>query len=127
MSVNVESIPDELKARDQWLNWRRAARDGKPTKIPYASKTGVNASVTDPSTWATFEEALAACPNYDGAGYVLTPDDPYTGVDLDRCLDPATGKLDPWARSIVDQLHSYTEVSPSGEGVRIFVRGSLPP
>ncbi|HEV8329180.1 MAG TPA: hypothetical protein VGQ08_17020 [Nitrospiraceae bacterium] len=128
MNVCFDKIPDELKARDQWVAWLRETCNGKLTKVPYqANKIGVKASVTDPTTWAAFEEALAASPKYNGVGYVLTSDDPYTGIDLDLCLDPATGKMDPWALAIVDQIHSYTEISPSGEGVRIFVRGSLPP
>jgi putative DNA primase/helicase len=49
------------------------------------------------------------------------------GVDLDKCLDPETGELENWAREIIDELDSYAEISPSGTGVHVLVRGTLPP
>jgi putative DNA primase/helicase len=124
--------PAELAKRPQWVAWRLVAREGeaKPTKVPYAPRTGRLASTTDPSTWASFEEAAAFCTSNEwasGVGYVLSADDPYVGIDLDACRDPKTGHLQPWARSIVKRLNSYTEISPSGTGLRIFVRGELPP
>jgi primase-polymerase (primpol)-like protein len=60
-------------------------------------------------------------------GFVLTPDDPFVGIDLDHCYDPATGTIAPWAEALVRELDSYTEITPSGTGLRIFVRGQLPP
>jgi len=96
--------------------------------VPYNARTGRLASTTDPSTWTTFEEAAAFCAreNYSGVGYVLAADDPYVGVDLDGCRNPESGRIDAWARSIMKRLDSYTEISPSGTGVRIFIRGTLP-
>lgn len=61
-----------------------------------------------------------------GIGFVLTDDDPFTGVDLDACRDPVTGELTPESTRIVTELDSYAEVSPSGTGVRIILAGSLP-
>lgn len=124
--------PAELARRPQWVAWRLVSRDGepKPTKVPYAPRTGRLASTTDPSTWATFEEAAAFCAHNDwasGVGYVLSPDDPYVGIDLDHCRDPKTARIDPWAKAIIKRLNSYTEISPSETGLRIFVRGELPP
>ena len=45
-----EAIPETLRERDQWVCWREAERDGKPTKIPVAPGAGVFASSTDPDT-----------------------------------------------------------------------------
>lgn len=59
-------------------------------------------------------------------GYVLSPNDPYVGIDLDKCRDPHSGRIEPWAKAIVKRLDSYTEISPSGTGLRIFIRGTLP-
>jgi len=127
--LNIETIPKELKALPQWVGWRRELdAKGKLTKVPYQAKNpGTKASTTDPKTWASFPKALAVCTKFDGIGFVLTATDPFTGVDLDHCLDPKTGVIEPWALAIVDQLHSYTERSPSSTGLRIFVRGTLPP
>jgi putative DNA primase/helicase len=124
--------PAELARRPQWVAWRLVSREGepKPTKVPYDARTGRMASTTDPRTWATFEEAAAFCAHHEwasGVGYVLSADDPYVGIDLDGCRDPRSGRLEPWAKAIVKRLTSYTEISPSGTGLRIFVRGELPP
>lgn len=121
----LDSIPQPLKDLPQWLVWRREERGGKITKVPYNPATGALASVTNAADWATFEEAVAASSKYDGIGFVLTADDPFTGIDLDHCYDPKTGVIEPWALAIVDQLFSYTERSPSGTGLRIFVKGTL--
>lgn len=119
------NIPPELRERAQWVTWRLETKRGrkKPTKVPYDPKTGSMASTTDPSTWASFEDAVAAC--LDGIGYVLTADDGLTGIDFDHCLDD--GQLKEWAEDMVGRLSSYTEVSPSGKGLHVFVKGSLPP
>jgi hypothetical protein len=112
----------------QWVCWRSDERDGKTTKIPYSPLTGRRASSTDPDTWGGYVEAVRACRKrgHDGIGFVFTKDDPFCGVDLDRCRDAATAEIEPWAREIVEELDSYAEVSPSGAGVHILVRAVLP-
>jgi primase-polymerase (primpol)-like protein len=47
-------------------------------------------------------------------------------VDLDDCRDPETGTGANWATAIIDQLDSYTEVSPSGTGYHVLIDGELP-
>jgi hypothetical protein len=126
-SVNADAIPQELRARPQWVTWRREERDGKPTKVPYsAAWCEGRASATAPETWATFETALEAAKDADGVGYVFAEDDPFVGIDLDGCRDPETGSLTPEAGAIVAALDSYTEASPSGTGVHVLLRGALP-
>jgi uncharacterized protein DUF3987/primase/DNA polymerase family protein len=112
----------------QWLCWRYEERGGKATKVPYSPLTGERASSTDPATWAKYTEAATAYreDGYDGIGFVFTKDDPFCGVDLDGCRDPETDEIEPWAKGIVQELNSYTEVSPSGAGLHILVRGELP-
>ena len=61
----------------------------------------------------------------DGLGSSFSPDDPYVGVDLDDCRDLETGELHRRRPTSSRGLDSYTEVSPSGTGVHIFVRGAL--
>jgi putative DNA primase/helicase len=51
--------------------------------------------------------------------------DDYVGLDLDDCRDPETGEIALWAQEIIDGMDSYTEVSPSGTGVKIWVRAML--
>lgn len=119
------NVPQELKARRAWVCWRLVTRDGKATKLPVNPATGRNAKSNDPRTWATFAEALAAAPRFDGVGIMFS--DGLCGCDLDHCRDPKTGELEPWAAEVVAELDSYTEASPSGTGVHILATGDLPP
>jgi len=53
---------------------------------------------------------------FDGIGFVLG--DGFVGVDLDGCRNPETGALDQWAIEALLGLSTYSEVSPSGSGVK---------
>jgi len=124
-------VPEELRARTQWVAWSYEQRDGpKPTKvlrIPAGRHLGRPASSTNPTTWRSYEQALAAlaCHMIEGIGYVFAADDPYAGVDLDECTLPG-GTLHPAAAVIVRELGSYAERSPSGKGAHVIVKASLP-
>ena len=123
-----EAIPETLRERDQWVCWREEERDGKSTKIPVTPGGGGFASSTESETWASFETALdyTETAHADGVGFVFTDDDPIVGVDLDDCRDPETGDVDDAALDIIERLDSYTEVSPSGTGYHVLIRGELP-
>jgi putative DNA primase/helicase len=124
--ITPGNIPRELRDRDQWVVWRSEERGGKATKVPYAVGGG-HARANDPKTWASFSEAVqVAGDGYDGVGYTFAADDPYCGIDLDDVRDKETGELHEEARSIIDRLNSYAEISPSEEGVKIIVRASKP-
>lgn len=94
--------------------------------MPCSPRTGEAASVTDPSTWGSFAEALAAHRRggWDGIGYVFTKDDPYTGIDFDNCIE--AGQLAPRVAAWIATAGSYAERSPSGTGVKLIVRATLP-
>ncbi len=126
--VVVEHVPQCLRDLAQWVGWKYVERDGKQTKCPVNAKGGGLADSTDPATWATFDEALAAyrSDSLAGVGFVFTRGGGFSGVDLDSCLDPETGAPKPWAEEIIRRLNSYTEVSPSGRGVKVFLRASKP-
>ncbi len=117
-----DPIPAELRERAQWVCCRL-------DKIPLDPRTGQRASVGDPTTWATFEEAVA-CIGYAGVeyvGFVLTASDSYAIIDLD---DKPNKPLSPAQRNvharILEAFDSYTEHSASGCGYHIIVRGSVP-
>lgn len=81
-----------------------------------------------PQNWLSFPQAVDAFErnqNLAGVGLVLTRDLGLVGIDLDNCID-TEGKIAPWAEEVVRKVGSYTEVSPSGTGLRIFAYGSLP-
>src|SRR5215204_5125587 len=118
-----------IRGRRQWLCWRTEERGGKPTKVPYSPLTGEKASSTNPETWTDYSEAVKACKErgYGGIGFVFTAKDDLCGIDLDGCLDPQTREIEDWAQEIIGELDSYAEISPSGTGVHVLVRGALPP
>jgi hypothetical protein len=128
MGITINNIPLELTARRQWVGWRYETSDGKTTKVPKNPKTGGNAITTEPNTWAGFREALSFIEKYrfDGVGFVFSEADPFTGIDLDKCLNRETGELEPWARKWVDLFDSYTETSPSGKGLHTIIKARKP-
>ncbi len=139
-------VPDELQTLPQWVAWwsvvgedktillpngkhsRALKRQGKPHKLPINPISGGLAATNRRETWGTFEAASAARRKWSltGMGFVFTEFDPYAGVDIDNCRNAQTGVLDEWAWDLIRSLDSYTEVSPSGTGVHIIVRGALP-
>lgn len=125
--VNAGAIPVELRERPQWVTWRRELREGKTTKAPWSADGSRRASCDDPATWGAFGVATAAVEarRAAGIGFQITGQDPYVGIDLDHCID-AEGNVEAWAGEILVRLDSYTEVTPSGCGLHIWVRGRLP-
>ncbi len=116
MQVQFEKIPQYLKDNGQFCNWRYELRDGSQTKVPYMSGTKRKANVDDPTTFVAFDTAASAT-GYDGIGIRVCGR--IVGIDLDHCMEE--GKLLPWAQEIVDRFNvTYIEISPSGEGIRIF-------
>ena len=128
VSSNYDGIPTELKERDQWVAWRRERRDNDVTKVPVNPHTGTYASSADPDTWTTFDEAAAyhQSGDSDGLGFMFSKEGRLAGVDLDDVRDADTGRPTDTAKAIIERLDSYTEVSPSGTGYHIYVRGFVP-
>lgn len=128
MTNKFMNVPAEMRLYKQWCVWRYEETDGdKPTKVPYSPTTNRLASVTDPSTWATFDEAVgAATANdwYAGIGFILSEADPFSFIDLDDTKGDAAA-LDRQLK-IYSEFVSYAELSPSGKGLHIIVRGSVP-
>jgi hypothetical protein len=128
LPVNRSCVPAELSALPHWVTWRYEWRQDHWTKPPSQANRH-HADVTDPTTWTTFDTVWQRYTQdgADGIGFVVTADLGLVGVDLDHCRDPDTGIIAEWAQAIVDRLDSYTEVSPSGTGLRIWAYGTLPP
>ncbi|MEZ6097855.1 MAG: hypothetical protein R3E01_02680 [Pirellulaceae bacterium] len=121
--LEIQNIPSELTERRQWVIWRYD--DG--SKVPY-EPGGRRAKSNDVATWTTYENAVEAYEQggWAGIGYMFAADDPYCGIDLDGCRDPDTGKTEDWAKLIIRDAGSYTEVSPSGTGWKIIGIGQNP-
>ena len=118
-------MPKELQAIPSWMLWKYVERDGKKTKPPFQIN-GDTADSTDPRTWSTFAEAMDAYygGGFDGVGFSLEGSG-YVGIDLDHIMDEA-GAIKRSVLDIVEKLGSYTEMTPSGEGLHIWIRGSKP-
>lgn len=109
------ALPKELTGRRRWV--RRDER-----KAPRTLDGGF-ASVSAPETWVSHAEAAASKAGM-GLGYVLAEGDGIVCIDLDHCF--GSGGLAPWARAILDRCPStFTEVSPSGDGLHVWGRGQL--
>jgi len=116
-----DNVPNELKAGERWVT----CDEYKVPLIAIENGACFAASSTNPETWRSYETALATWQENEhitGLGRVICDDEDYVGVDLDDCVEPETGELAPWAATIVARLDSYTEVSPSLKGVKIWVR-----
>ena len=125
MSFKSQNIPAPLKVAPQWVCYRR-------DKTPVDPKSGQAAKANDPNTWGTFEQAVRYFEKHKqngiaGIGREFSFYDPYCGIDLDHCRDPKTGEIEAWAREIVERFNSYTEVSPSGTGLHVWIKAKLPP
>lgn len=127
VQFDTKHIPDELAAVAQWVAWQPVWQEerGKVDKIPLNPRTGLAGSIHDPANRMRFGVAVEyARANGFGIGFVFTDDDPFTGVDVDHCI--VDGKLNDTANDILAELQSYADVSPSGTGLRVIVRGPHP-
>ena len=122
---DFNSVPDELRDLNQWVLWKIITRGGKPTKVPF-SVYHKPASSTDEATWSSFECVVMRYDEsqYAGIGFVFRNGCGYLGVDLDGCRDPNTGIMADWSLAEVEKANTYTEISPSGTGVKMWVRSS---
>jgi putative DNA primase/helicase len=123
-------LPDDLTEVDQWVLWRLETRNGKPAKVPYSIKLQ-RASTMNPNDCSEFGkvyDVLRTNPQrfmHGGVGFVFFSSDPFVGIDLDDCLEDELVK--DWARGIVERFSdTYIEVSPSGNGLKIWARGRIP-
>ena len=125
MNVNFNNVPAELKGLKQWIMWKYEVKEGKKTKVPYQT-SNVKASVTNPNHWGMLSDVEEAMDSglFEGAGFVFTEEDEFTGVDVDKSV--ANREFDEKTKFIYAILSSYTEYSPSETGVHIIVKGEVP-
>ena len=123
------NLPKELTALPQWVCWRleKDTKHKRDAKVPYSPTTGKRASTSNPSTWSTFDQAVSAKEKYlfPGIGFVFTAECGIIGIDIDNCI--IDGKPNEVAAAILRKIPTtYVELSPSGKGLHIFLRGSAP-
>ncbi|MFI8492197.1 phage/plasmid primase, P4 family [Peribacillus butanolivorans] len=125
MTHQFHNIPVELKNTPHWILWRSELREGKKTKVPYQIN-GEMAQSNNKRSWSTFPTAIKFFEKggYDGIGFMFSKDDPFIGIDIDHCVNE--GALTELAEDVIETVQSYTEYSPSGEGIHIIAKGKLP-
>lgn len=126
MDSKLDNIPAEFRDTPHWVNWKYEEREGKRTKVPYIPLAGGRAKANDEKTWRPFGVAIRGMQSdgMEGIGFVVTKDDAYIGVDLDDCI--TNGELSPEAQSWIDACPTYTEITPSGKGLRLYGLGHKP-
>jgi hypothetical protein len=131
----IQNIPFELQQLNQWVVASGAPLpNGDVDKVPRNPRTGAKADVNDPSTWGTFAEAQAS--SYKLLGFVLSPNDPYTIIDLDDPREKKKGVPEENLElvrertkrhaKILEMFETYAEYSTSGMGIHIIARGKIP-
>ena len=120
------SIPEEMKREKRWVLWKWCLVKGKWEKCPF-QLSGPKAKSNDATTWSTFEDAFQKYQSdqrYAGIGFMLG--DGWSGVDFDECYDPETAEITLEVEAVLHRLASYSEISPSGVGLKTVVRGDKP-
>lgn len=123
-TTKTDKVPAYLKENARWCAWKYEERTNGAgetylTKVPKNPHTGYNGSSKDPATFADYETARACMTanNFDGVGVGVFGD--LCGVDIDHCINE-NGELSAMASEIVEAMDTYTEISPSGTGLRMF-------
>lgn len=128
--MNANNIPAIMRELDHWVLWKKEFVEGKNgkagrwAKIPYQIN-GRMAKSNDPSTWTSFSNALKCLDHakYNGLGFQFAGSG-LVGIDIDNCIE--NGWLTDHAQRIMNQCNSYTEKSPSGIGIHVIVKGTIP-
>jgi hypothetical protein len=123
---NLGSLPIALaylREENRWVCWRWTWNGRKWTKTPFRADKPHNKAASDnPKTWGCYQQAIsqAQTGKVDGIGIALKDSD-IGAIDLDKCRDPHSGLIAPWAQEIIDRAGgSYVEITVSGTGLRVL-------
>ena len=137
LEPNFATIPSSLRAQPNWLCWCAVHEGGKLRKPPIQAagqNQGMLADKTNPQHLCSFERAKRFYELHKGdplqggvvagVGFVLTKQTGIVGIDLDHCVED--GIVNTLAAGIIESVGGFAELSPSGTGVHIYIKGSLP-
>lgn len=117
----MNPLIEKYGTESRWVNYRLVEKDGRLTKVPYSPVTGRMASSIKTSDWTTYDKAKLKDEN---VGIMFGPTQTLLGIDIDHCL--VDGKLNHEQKEQIADLileaDSYTEISPSGNGLHIFIQ-----
>jgi hypothetical protein len=133
-AADFKNIPAELKEFAQWECWKiLTGEKGKQRKVPVDPLTGrtypkglLNSEDMGNATYEQARRCFARDPSLCGIGFRLKKSDPFSGVDMDDCCNPAEHTMQSWASDLVAEFHTYSEYSPSGTGIKLIAKGKIP-
>lgn len=119
LAKNIPIVKREFPS-ERWVNW--GINPEKP-KFPYNPANLRPAKAGQPDTWGELSSAVKNVKDKKalGIGFQFNGDGLW-GVDLDHAIDPESRKIELWAREIISELDTYTEISPSGTGFHLIAR-----
>ncbi len=130
--TTIEQIPAELRHIPRWVCWKGVYDEGRKKwgKPPFDPETGRMVDYTNAAALNSFDDVVKQYSQHQdmvsGIGFVF-PDEGLTGIDFDNVRDPASGEcVDDWAKRWIERLNSYTEVSPSRTGFKVWIRAKKP-
>jgi hypothetical protein len=129
LSIDSRRYPDDMARYNQWLLWKPEPDGRKIPRAPWETGDDRFVSAMDPDNQTSFETAIEnleslSDPEY-GLAFTLTADDPFVLIDYDDARDPDTGEVAPMVRQHLEDAESYADISTSGTGVHLLVRGVL--
>lgn len=118
-----QHAPNELSTANRWIRWR--LHDGQKRPIAWDGQRFT--SYHEHAQWRTLAAAPLDTLGTDGIGVsfaqpIVVDGHQLLALDLDACRHQDTGAIEPWAKTLIKRLgRTYTEVTPSGTGLRAFV------
>jgi hypothetical protein len=123
---NIDGVPSYLQRFPNWVLWRFDWVDDSWAKVLYDPIGNWRAATNDPATWASFDVAVRLYSqqqkSFDGIGFVFNLEDDLCGIDFDECVHD--GELLEGRSEWIEKFDSYTELSVSGTGLHVIVRGT---
>lgn len=110
-----DKLPQELKEYPYFCGWKYEVHNGSRTKVPKGID-GRNANNSTLKGFCGFDDVIGCIDAFDGLGIAIRGN--LAAIDIDHCIED--GKLSEMAEKVIEKLDSYTEVSPSGIGVRVI-------
>ena len=110
-----EKLPKELRDYPYFGLWKYEQKDGRRTKVP-KTVSGYNANSKNLKHFCGLDEVTEKVEGYDGICIALAGG--LSAIDIDHCVED--GKMSEMAAEIIEKVNSYTEYSPSGNGIRII-------
>lgn len=122
MENKYKYIPEEMKQLKRFIGWRKKKLNGKVAKLPFSLIDEKANGWNMPERWINFNDAKTKS---RPLGFVLLEEDKIVCIDLDHAIQD--GKLSPMAKEIIEKFTgTYMELSQSGKGIHIFVKGTIP-